>query len=224
VQAYRGAAPVGDYELMAMRRKQALETLRPLIEDDLVACCLGGTARDWHSLRPRNTFYVHHAMGLTPGVGLGLSLAQPEASIWAFEGDGGLLMNLGLLAVIAHSRPRNLFVVVMDNELYESGGKLPTFTNAGVDFAGVASACGWEHVATVRTLDELAQLAALGKDRPGPHLLVLKLEPGVDGEPMTIEYVENKLRFERDIHEKLGVVLRRTPEAHSARAAGAAST
>src|SRR5271163_2913965 len=57
--------------------------------------------------RPQN-FYMLGSMGLALPIALGVALAQPERRIFALEGDGSLLMQLGCLSTIATLNPQNL--------------------------------------------------------------------------------------------------------------------
>ena len=50
--------------------------------------------------RPQN-FYMLGSMGLAFPIALGVALAQPDRRVFALEGDGSLLMQLGSLATIA---------------------------------------------------------------------------------------------------------------------------
>ena len=51
-------------------------------------------------------------------MGLGLALAQPDRKVLVITGDGEMLMGIGSLATIAVQRPKNLSIVVLDNEHY----------------------------------------------------------------------------------------------------------
>lgn len=195
-----------------MRRADALAACRDVIDDDFVVTSLGGNARDWFALRGRNWFCVHHAMGLATSVGLGLALAAPAEPVWTFEADGGLLMNLGVLGVVAKLRPANLRLVVFDNETYLSGGGHETLTSDTVDLAAVAVGCGWRHAVTVRDVDAFAAAAAEVTARAEPSLIVAKVDTSIVGPPLTIEYVETKQRFVRDVERKLGVTILRPAE------------
>ena len=55
------------------------------------------------------------SMGLAAPIALGVALAQPKRRVFALEGDGSLLMQLGSLATIAMLAPRNLAIIVWDN-------------------------------------------------------------------------------------------------------------
>ena len=62
--------------------------------------------------RPQN-FYMLGSMGLAFPIALGVALAQPQRRVFALEGDGSLLMQLGSLSTIAALKPKNLTMVVM---------------------------------------------------------------------------------------------------------------
>jgi len=75
--------------------------------------------------RPQN-FYMLGSMGLAFPIALGVALAQPKRRVFALEGDGSLLMQLGSLSTIATLAPKNLTMVVMDNGIYQITGAQPT--------------------------------------------------------------------------------------------------
>jgi sulfopyruvate decarboxylase subunit beta len=197
---------------------QRIESMRAVLDvvgDDLVICNQGGNGQDWHELRPHNAFYLQHSMGLTTAVALGLALARPEERIWAFEGDGGLLMNLGMLAVIAKARPRNLKVVVFDNENHECGGPYPTLTRDVTDLAATALSTGWSAAETVRDVDAFVSAVEELAASPELRLVVAKVAMGTAGSPMTVDAVEVKHRFVRDVERKLGLEIIHAPEHYS---------
>jgi len=89
-------------------------------------------------------------------IGLGLALAQPGRRVLVVTGDGEMLMGLGSLATIGAQRPRNLAVVVLDNERYGETGMQKTHTGYGTDLAAVASACGFADSRIIRRNTEIA--------------------------------------------------------------------
>ena len=105
---------------------------------------MGAVAAELYSLGHRkNFFYLQHAMGLASSMGLGLALAKPNKQVLVLDGDGSLLMNLGTLATLAWSAPKNLIHIVFDNESLLSVGGFPTATSAGSDLAGIAQKSGY---------------------------------------------------------------------------------
>jgi thiamine pyrophosphate-dependent acetolactate synthase large subunit-like protein len=91
--------------------------------------------------RPQN-FYMLGSMGLALPIALGVALAQPNRRIFALEGDGSLLMQLGCLSTIATLKPKNLTMIVMDNGVYQITGAQPTPAAATTDLIAVAAGCG----------------------------------------------------------------------------------
>src|SRR6201997_1580729 len=91
--------------------------------------------------RPQN-FYMLGSMGLAFPIALGVALAQPSRRVFALEGDGSLLMQLGSLSTIATLKPKNLTMVIMDNGVYQITGAQPTPAAAVADLMAVAIGCG----------------------------------------------------------------------------------
>ena len=100
-------------------------------------------------------FYLWGGMGAAAMVGLGLALAQPKRQVIVITGDGEMLMGLGALATIGTQGPRNLAIVVIDNELYSETGMQPTHTSRGVDLAGMAKAAQFPRTGTIFTEAQL---------------------------------------------------------------------
>lgn len=123
--------------------------------------------------RPQN-FYMIGSMGMASAIGLGLSLARPQRATVVFDGDGNLLMNFGILAMVGGLRPPNLVHVVFDNEVYGSTGNQAS-PSRGVRLDRVAAAAGYRSsVAVTDATDvERAVHRALGAD--GPHFVLAKV-------------------------------------------------
>ena len=120
-------------------------------------------------------FYLWGAMGGAAMVGLGVALAQPAKRVIVVTGDGEMLMGLGALATIAVDRPRNLAIVVLDNEFYAETGMQVTHTGRGVDLAGMAKAAGFPEALTVRTEPELEAMAGKLYASQGPLFSLIKI-------------------------------------------------
>lgn len=103
-------------------------------------------------------FTLWGAMGSAVPMGLGLALAQPALPVLVVTGDGEMLMGLGSLATVGVKRPKNLTVIVLDNERYGETGMQPSHSGLGVDLVEIARAGGFDWAMAVT--DEAA-LAAL---------------------------------------------------------------
>jgi pyruvate/2-oxoacid:ferredoxin oxidoreductase beta subunit len=74
---------------------------------------------------PLDFHYIPSAMGQGPALGLGLALSQEGRGVIVLNGDGCTLMNLGCLVTLA-SNPADVYLVILDNALYEVTGGQPT--------------------------------------------------------------------------------------------------
>ncbi len=119
------------------------------------------------------------------GTALGFAAGTPERTTVLFVGDGGFLMTMSELETAAREGIPLVIVVMNDGaygaELhYLKMRNMPVATAvfADVDFAPVAQAFGFQ-AHTVRTLDELRQLAPLLQRPEGPILLDCKINASV---------------------------------------------
>jgi sulfopyruvate decarboxylase subunit beta len=160
-----------------MKRQEAIETVLRQLTDELVIHCNGMVSREaFNTLdRPEN-FYMIGSMGLTASLALGVALARPDRKVLAFDGDGGVLMNLGTLAEVGSIKPKNLFHLCFDNGVYGSTGNQPTLART-VDLDRMAHAAGYRIVERVsdKTALEKTVKTLLGKD--GPLFLIVKVIP-----------------------------------------------
>jgi thiamine pyrophosphate-dependent acetolactate synthase large subunit-like protein len=161
---------------MAMTHLEALRVLADHRGKRIVVTTMGSVAV-WPGLSdgPLDFAYLPSAMGQGPGLGLGLALAQPERGVIVVNGDGCTLMNLGAFVTIA-SQPANLYLLVIDNGLYEvTGGQV--YAGAGqVDFAALARAAGVRRAYAFDTLHAWQAGAAEALAGPGPVVVWLKVE------------------------------------------------
>src|SRR6201993_4792328 len=117
--------------------------------------------------RPQN-FYMLGSMGLAFPIALGVALAQPQRRVFALEGDGSLLMQLGCLTTIAALKPKNLVMVVMDNGLYQITGSQPTPAAALTDIVAIAVASGIANSAWAADEEDFERLVDQSMTPEGP--------------------------------------------------------
>ena len=193
----RPAAPDGPLPPATMPRLTALEIALKAAGDDPVAHANGYICRESFSLADRaQSFYMIGSMGLAPAIALGLALTQPARRAVVFDGDGNLLMNLGILAMIAAQRPANFVHLVFDNEVYGSTGNQASLSR-GVRLDRLAAAAGFATTAAVTEpwALESALRAALGA--PGPHFVLVKVtaeEADVPRIPYTPTVLRDRFR------------------------------
>jgi thiamine pyrophosphate-dependent acetolactate synthase large subunit-like protein len=161
---------------VSLHRRDVVKSLLADRGGLLVVAGLGSTA--WacpaagdHDL----TFPMWGAMGCAAMMGLGLALAQPQRRVLVVTGDGEMLMGLGSLATIGVQKPKNLSVVVIDNERYGETGMQETHTAHGVDLAAMARAAGFASGILLRNAAGVADLRETIHQAAGPHFAQVKV-------------------------------------------------
>ena len=114
------------------------------------------------------------SMGHAAAIGLGIALNQPRKQIIVLDGDGALLMHMGILSTIGYYKPKNLCHVVLDNESYESTGNQAT-TSSTTDFKKIALAVGYRQAYEASYEKELKYVLKQALHAEGPTLTRVKI-------------------------------------------------
>jgi thiamine pyrophosphate-dependent acetolactate synthase large subunit-like protein len=112
-------------------------------------------------------------MGSAGSIGLGLALGNPGRRVLVVDGDGSLLMQLGVLTAAGGTRPANLIHAVIDNGVYAVSGAQPM--PSAPDWPGLMLAAGFRRAVVCETAEEIA--AALGEAGEGPLGIAIRCEP-----------------------------------------------
>ena len=153
---------------------------------------IGNTNFDlWASGQRPENYYMLGSMGLACPIALGVAIAQPLRQVFALEGDGSLLMQLGCLATIAARAPENLSIIVFDNGVYQITGAQPTPAAGVADIVALARASGITASAWAADEDDFERLvdAALVHDAPSLIAVRIDTKPAVgatDRDPVQI--------------------------------------
>jgi phosphonopyruvate decarboxylase len=145
--------------------------------------------------RPQN-FYMIGSLGLASAIGLGVALAAPGPRSVVFDGDGNLLMNFGVLAMVGGLAPPNLIHVVFDNEVYGSTGNQAS-PSRGVRLDRVAAAAGYRASVAVTTPRDVEAAVETALVADGPHFILVKVtaeEADVPRIPFTPAQIRDRFR------------------------------
>jgi sulfopyruvate decarboxylase subunit beta len=180
-----------------MQRIEAIRKICEYLEDELVICNIGFPSRELYQVKDSPThFYMLGSMGMASSIGLGLSLAQ-DRKVVVLDGDGSVLMNLGSLVTIYNQDPKNLVLVVLDNECYGSTGSQCTYSST-TDLKKVAEAIGFQ---TFFFADEIDFSKVLASE--GPVFVHIKVLPGnADVPVIPLDPEEIKKRFMEEVQGK----------------------
>ncbi|SCB11376.1 Thiamine pyrophosphate enzyme, C-terminal TPP binding domain [Bradyrhizobium shewense] len=153
-----------------------------LKHEEAVIGGIGNTNFDLWSAghRPQN-FYMLGSMGLAFPIALGVALAQPDRRVFALEGDGSLLMQLGALSTIATLKPKNLIMIVMDNGIYQITGAQPTPAASVADIVAIAAGSGLSNSTWAADEEDFERLVDAAMSAAAPSLIAVRIDdkPGV---------------------------------------------
>jgi len=190
-----------------MTRYKAISRIINQIENEFVVSNIGHPSRELHRIKDRErNFYLKSSLGHSYSLALGLALSTEDISqkIICFEGDGGLLMNAGSLSILAHKKPKNLIIILLDNGVWGSAGNTETYALNDVNLSGVAQAYGFPE-SNIKIISEEEQLAenlknALKND--GPFLFHVIITDEYENVPiLPLSVVEIKERFMKSIED-----------------------
>jgi thiamine pyrophosphate-dependent acetolactate synthase large subunit-like protein len=186
-----------------MKRIDCLKILAPEVKDQLVVVTLGVTREEWLMVKTENVNpCVTLSMGIPTPFGLGLALVLPQRKVVVLDSDGSFLFSLNALATLAAQKPKNLLIIIFDNECYESVGGPPSHTAAGVDLAAMAKGAGITDATTVRDLESFRKAVHEGLQQDALCLIVVKIEVWIADVPARYnDAIETRNNFVRYIEE-----------------------
>ena len=148
------------------------------------------------------------ANGMPSPVAIGpFSINRLLVSMMIFRG-------LSILPVIGTRQPKNLYIVVFDNEqLFGSRGGPSSQTATGTNIAGIAKASGMESVRTLRDKTLLRSEVEAFLASEGPSMLVAKIQALGRGAGPRMDGQENKYKFVRHVERIAQIEILGAPKA-----------
>ncbi|MCF0238653.1 MAG: hypothetical protein HUK24_08645 [Sphaerochaetaceae bacterium] len=169
---------------------------------------------EWENAYPSVRNLNMGALGVNGGTAIGLALALPHRKVICHDSDGSQLLDLGYLTVLGNYAPKNLVVIIWDNESYDSlytNPPLPTMTRGNVDLAKMAEGAGVKNACTVRTYEEFESAIEKALKADELHYIVVKhdtSEPEIKLKRRRQDGVEGKYQFLRYIEESEGISIK----------------
>jgi len=172
-----------------------------LKSEEAVIGGIGNTNFDlWASgQRPQN-FYMLGSMGLSTPIALGVALAQPERKVFALDGDGSILMQLGALGTVAAEGTKNLVIIIWDNGLYQITGSQKTLTSSGADLVAIAKGAGIAKSCWAFDEAHFESLIARTLTEDGPWFIAVR----IDGEKPAGTTERDPIRIRMNFMQGIG--------------------
>lgn len=171
---------VGDNKQL-QSREAALRTVLGLVnEQAIVVAGIGKLSRELFEHRLENgqnlkkDLMVVGGMGHASSIASGIALQKPERKIFCLEGDGSMLMHLGVIANIGSLAPANFYHVIFNNRSHDSIGGVRTAAQ-DADIPAIAGACGYKSTQSVCDAESLIRGVNDMQEVEGPALLEIKI-------------------------------------------------
>jgi thiamine pyrophosphate-dependent acetolactate synthase large subunit-like protein len=182
-----------------MNRKKAIQIIAKTINDQPIISANGFISRElFNTYEKKSNFYMLGSMGLASSIGLGVALRNPKKTVYVFDGDGNILMNLGSMTTIGTIKPKNLVHIIFDNSIHESTGGQPT-NSKKIDLGKIAQCVNYKTFVAQdeKELEKIMKNIKFGK---GPILLKIKISKTTKIEKrISIEPTEIRSRFQKSI-------------------------
>jgi len=159
-----------------LKRIEAIRLISETLKgDEFIIATTGKPSRELFSVFDRKkNFYMQGSMGHAASIGLGIAIHRPQKKVIILDGDGALLMHMGILSSVGHEKPENFYHIVLDNESYESTGDQDT-TSSSTDFKAAALSCGYAWAEEARSGEDLKLRLKQMLEIPGPCFLRVKI-------------------------------------------------
>ena len=195
-------------------RFELLKEFATLLADDvLVVSSIGNNSGFWVQMTEREANLLHATMGMCTPTALGLALGLPKRKVVSLDGDGTLLLNLGVLGTVANQSPSNLTIIVSDNRNYLGSHKdepgMPTATAGKMNLQGVAREAGISSAHTIQDVEQFKEKVQMALSSPGPHFICAKIDALDKDRPPKTKRVpdprQNKYSFAAYIEKTEGI-------------------
>ena len=192
------------YSLTREESIQIILKLTAKINNPVFVSTTGMASRELYENRIKmgqkgeSDFLTVGSMGHASSIALGIALHLSDRTVFCIDGDGAMLMHMGVLGTIAGSGVTNLKHIVINNGAHDSVGGQPT-CGFKVDFGKIAEACGYKKTWLATTEEELIKAVKEFITTKELALLEVRVKKGARkdlGRPKSSP-AENKMKFMR---------------------------
>ncbi|MET3869750.1 phosphonopyruvate decarboxylase [Methylobacterium radiotolerans] len=151
-----------------------------LPDDTINVATTGYTSRELFELRSGRgksssaDLLVIGGMGHASAIAYGIARKAPSRRVVCFDGDGALLMHMG--GMLHAAKAKNLVHVLFNNGVHDSVGGIWTDAK-DISFSSLASAAGYNRVATVESLHGLFSVIQEAASFEGSFFIEVKCSP-----------------------------------------------
>ncbi len=186
-----------------MKRSEAIQCFVKQRNNEIVISGVGNTHVELYHLGHQDTNLYSIQLGYPLPVGLGLALALPSERVVVMEGDGSILLDLGILTTIANHGVKNLTSIIFDNSAYEGGGSDQSATSGKSNLVQIAKGAGITNAVEVSSIEEFEATLKKALKSPDYFFIVAKVEHSKKSyPPLPFDKTTNAVLFQRALASK----------------------
>ena len=166
-------------------RKNYLEKIYSIyVNDAIFISTTGKTSRELYFINKKSKnnakiFYTIGGMGHASSIAIGLGMIKKDKKIVILDGDGSLLMHMGILPIIGDQSLGNLYHFVFNNSSHESVGNQPTVANK-IDLEKISIGSSYQHYFKFSDLNKLEKFLNSYESYEGPVLIEIEVNQESD--------------------------------------------
>lgn len=164
-----------------MKRYMVIKNFIAALEDNDIAIFSGAEmCREAYQYDRPGNFYITDSYGLAPSFALGMAMCTNKR-VFVFIGEGDLLREFAIAPQMSASKCPNIFLVVLDNGVYQSAGGSPNIMGAMRSKRGVMFNLGLVvfDFTVYLAKKEFDKLNFFMKNLRGPVVLFFDIETGI---------------------------------------------
>ena len=144
----------------------------------------------------KQVFYSIGGMGHASSIALGVANSNKNKKVILLDGDGALLMHMGILPIIGNTAPKNFYHFVLNNSSHESVGNQPT-VGSKIDLEKISIGSNYKNYFKFESTSQVRDFFQKNKNITGPAMFELVVNQQSDpslGRP-EIDDLKNKFLF-----------------------------
>ncbi len=189
-----------------MKRYSVIKNFTGLLKDnDIVIFSGQDMCMEAYQYDKPGYFYINNTFGISVSFALGIALST-DKRVFVFVGEGDLLRELAVLGQVAVSKCKNMFIIILDNGVYQSSGNQPNIFSSFMSKKGFIYNLGcFVHDFTTHFKNKYFTEIQSAVDRiRGPMIILMDVDKGV--KKMASNYkltaVKQKNRFMKFVRNK----------------------
>ena len=167
------------------REKYILEISSLFQNSEIFVSTTGKTSRELYfinknsKLSDKQVFYSIGGMGHASSIALGIAKSNKNNKVILLDGDGALLMHMGILPIIGNTAPTNFYHFVLNNSSHESVGNQPTVGNK-IDLEKISIGSNYKNYFKFESASQVKEFFQKNKNVDGPAMFELVINQQSD--------------------------------------------